>query len=109
LDTQTSTKKKKKQTLKEDLKAPSEYYQQQQTQWKKEGGGRTRTRRIISLFGLWFSLLFFVFSSITFPLGVGAFFFLNKMWAGIDHLDIIIILDVNWTWILTHRRRGKKR
>jgi hypothetical protein len=56
------------------LKAPSEYYQQQQTQWKKGGGGRTRTRRIISLFGLWFSLLFFVFSSITFPLGVGAFF-----------------------------------
>lgn len=67
-------KQTNKQTQKEDLKAPSEYYQQQQTQWKKEGGGRTRTRRIISFFGLWFSLFFFVFSSITFPFGVGAFF-----------------------------------
>jgi hypothetical protein len=58
------------------LKAPSEYYQQQQTQWKKEGGGRTRTRtrRIISLFGLWFSLFFFFVSSITVPFGIGAFF-----------------------------------
>jgi len=58
-------KKKKtktnKQTQKEDLKAPSECYQQQQTQWKKEGGGRTRTRRIISFFGLWFSLFSFLF------------------------------------------------
>jgi hypothetical protein len=44
-----------------------------------------------------------------FSLRSWCFFFLNKMWAGVDHLVIIMILDVNRTWILTHRRRWKKR
>jgi hypothetical protein len=74
-----------------------------------EKGRRRKNKNKKNNFFFWtlvLSLFFFVSSTITFPFGVGAFLFLIKCGQGlIDYLDIIIILDVNRTWILTHRRR----
>ncbi len=76
-----------------------------------EKGRRRKNKNKKNNFIFWtlvLSFLFLFFPPPLFPSELALFFF-NKMWAGIDHPDIIMILDVNRTWILTHRRRWKKR
>jgi hypothetical protein len=106
LDTQTSTKKKNKQTNTKGRLESSFRILSAATN-TMEKGRRRKNKNKKNNFIFWtlvLSFLFLFFPPPLFPSELALFFF-NRMWAGIDHPDIIMILDVNRTWILTHRRR----